>query len=176
MLHKFHHQKNMSKTSPYTFKYFYNTSKRIKAFSNSSLRINSIKEKNNMESNFISLSKNANIYTKNADYIQNKKMLLFDKNDFDNKQYKPDRANIFNMTNIPENLNKNSTLNKTTLFRGGKLYLNKGQMDKDSDKMKKFRKNVKNKFYENMPINNMIEFIEQNKENLFPKIAKSFYR
>ena len=172
MLHKFHHQKNMSKTSPYTFKYFYNTSKRIKAFSNSSLRINSIKEKNNMESNFISLSKNANIYTKNADYIQNKKMLLFDKNDFDNKQYKPDRANIFNMTNIPEIRNKNSTLYKTTLFRGGKLYLNKGQMDKDSDKMKKFRKNVKNKFYENMPINNMIEFIEQNKENLFPKIPK----
>ena len=172
LIHKFVHQKSMPKTSPYTFKYFYNTSKRKKPFYNSSLRINSINEKNNMESNFVSLSKNANIYTKNAEYIQNKKMLLFDKNDFDNDLYKPDRANIFNMTNIPQSRNKNNTLYKTTIFRGGKLYLKKGEMNKDSDKIKQFKKNVKNKFYENMPIHCMIEFIEQNKDNLFPKIPK----
>ena len=69
--------KDMHNTSPYTFKYFCNIANKKKSLYNSSLGINSIKEKNDMESNFISLSKNANIYTSNAEYIQNKKMLLF---------------------------------------------------------------------------------------------------
>ena len=38
----------------------------------------------------------------------------------------------------------------------------------------KFKKNFKNKFYENKPIDNMIAFIEQNKEKLFLKITKKF--
>ena len=105
-------------------------------------------------------------------------MLLFDKNDFDNHKYKPDRANIFDMTNIPQSRNKNSILYKTTIFRGGKLYFNKKENNKNSDKnkhidkIKNFKNNVKNKFYENMPIDNMIEFIEQNKEKLFPVIRR----
>jgi len=166
------------KASPYTFKYFYNIANRRKQLFNSSLGSNSIKEKNHMESNFINLSKNANIYTKNAEYIQNKKMLLFDKNDFDNYKYKPDRANIFDMTNIPQSRNRNSTLYKTTIFRGGKLYFKKKENNKNSDKIKhidkikNFKNNVKNKFYENMPIDNMIEFIDQNKEKLFQVIRR----
>ena len=72
------------------------------------------------------------------------------------------------MKNIPLRPNKNSTLYKTTIFRGGKLYLEK----KDRFYKEKFKQKVKNKFYENMPIDNMIKFIEQNKENLFPRISK----
>ena len=161
--------KRENRTSPYTFKYFYNIANKKRSLYNSSLGINSIKESNDMESNFVNLSKNANIYTSNAEYIQNKKMLLFDKTNYDESKYKPDRANIFDMTNIPLRPYKNSTLYKTTMFRGGKLYIEKKL---DSVNKAKLKKNVKNKFYENMPIDNMIKFIEQNKENLFPKISK----
>ena len=157
------------KTSPYTFKYFCNMANKKKSLYNSSLGINSIKENHDMESNFVNLSKNANMYTSNAEYIQNKKMLLFDKTNYDDSKYKPDRANIFDMTNIPIRPNKNSTLYKTTMFRGGKLYFEKKL---DNVNKAKLRKKVKDKFYENMPIDNMIKFIAQNKENLFPKISK----
>jgi len=178
LIQKMEKQKSVPKTSPYSFKYFYNITNKKRALNNSSLGINSIKENNDMESNFISLSKNANIYTSNAEYIQNKKMLLYDKTTYDNNNYKFDRANIFNMTNIPLKQNKNSTLYKTTMFRGGKLYFKKKEeANKKLDyfSKEKFKKNVKNKFYENMPIDNMIEFIEQNKENLFPKITKKSF-
>ena len=166
---------SVPKTSPYTFKYFCFIANKKRPLNNSTLGINSIKENNDMESNFINLSKDANIYTSNAEYIQNKKMLLFDKTNYDDKKYKPDRANIFNMTNIPQKISKTSTLYKTTMFRGGKLYFKKKEETNkklDYFNKEKFKKNVKNKFFENMPIDNMIEFIEQNKEKLFPKITK----
>ena len=166
---KFKNSKSVNKTSPYTFKYFCNIANKKKSLYNSSTGINSIKDNKDMESNFIDLSKNANMYTSNAEYIQNKKMLLFDKTNYDDSKYKPDRANIFDMTNIPQRPNKHSTLYKTTMFRGGKLYFDKNLNNFNKEK---FKKNVKNKFFQNMPIDNMIKFIEQNKENLFPKITK----
>ena len=113
------------KTSPYTFKYFFNIANKKKTLYNSSLGINSIKENHDMESNFVNLSKNANMYTSNAEYLQNKKILLFDKTNYDDSNIRPDRTNIFDITNIPIRPNKNSTLYKTTMFRGGKLYLEK---------------------------------------------------
>jgi hypothetical protein len=169
--------KSVPKTSPFSFKYFCNIANKKKSLHNSSLGINSIKQSNDMESNFINLSKNANIYTSSADYIQNKKMLLFDKTTYDDSKYRPDRANVFDMTNIPIKPNKNSTLYKTTMFRGGKLYFGKKQeKNKKFDNKEDLKKKVKNRFYENMPIDNMIKFIEQNKEylfeNLFPRIPK----
>ena len=167
---KSQNSKSVNKTSPFTFKYFCSIANKKRSLFNSSMGINSIKDNKEMESNFIDLSKNANIYTSNADYIQNKKMLLFDKTNYDDSKYKPDRANIFDMTNIPLKQNKHSTLYKTTMFRGGKLYFEKKLNNFNKGK---FKKNVKNKFFENMPIDNMIKFIEQNKENLFPKISKS---
>ena len=130
------------KTSPYTFKYFCNMANKKKSLYNSSLGINSIKENHDMESNFVNLSKNANMYTSNAEYIQNKKMLLFDKTNYDDSKYKPDRANIFDMINIPIRPNKNSTLYKTKMFRGGKLYFEK-KLDNVSNA--KLRKKVKDK-------------------------------
>ena len=168
-IEKFSLPKRVYKTSPYTFKYFCNIANKKKSLYNSSAGVNSIKENNDMESNFVNLSKNANIYTSNAEYIKNKKMLLFDKTNYDESKYKPDRANNFDMTNIPQKSHKSSTLYKTTNFRGGKLYFEK-KLDKVN--RKKLEKNVKNKFYENMPLDNMIKFIEQNRENLFPKINK----
>ena len=169
--------KSIPKSSPYSFKYFNNIENKKKSLYNSSLGINSIKQNNDMESNFINLSKNANIYTSNVEYIQNKKMLLFDKTNYDDNKYSPDRAKIFDMTNIPMKNCKKSTLYKTTMFRGGKLYFSfKGEKNKNIVNKEDLKKKVKNRFYENMPIDNMIKFIEQNKEylfeNLFPRIPK----
>ena len=60
----------------------------------------------NMESNFMKLIKEANIFSANASYIQNKKILIFDKFNYGNNEYVPDRAKLFDMTRmakIPKN-------------------------------------------------------------------------
>ena len=104
------------KISPYSFKYFYkNENKKTLHKSQSSNN----KEINNMESNFIKLCREANIYTSNASYIKNKKMLLFDKFNYDNNIYKPDRAKLFDLTRIKNIPNKKSFIYKTTKFRAG---------------------------------------------------------
>ena len=112
----------MPRTSPYNFKYFCNSANKKsinQAISSKHLHI----ENKELESNFIKLSKEANIYTSNAEYITNKKMLLFDKYDFENNKYKPNRAKLFDMTAIPKIKNiVCNTLYKTTKFRGGKMF------------------------------------------------------
>jgi hypothetical protein len=117
----FQHQK-IPRTSPYNFKYFCNTAN--KKSINQALSNKSQKTENKvLESNFIKISKDANIYTSNATYITNKKMLLFDKYDFENNKYKPNRAKLFDMTAIPKSKNQiGNTLYKTTKFRGGKMF------------------------------------------------------
>ena len=70
------------------------------------------------------LEREANIYTSKVPYIQNKKMLLFDKYNYDNNEYKPDRAKLFDMKIIPNLPSKNSFLYKTTKFRVGPLISN----------------------------------------------------
>ena len=55
-----------------------------------------------MESNFMKLCQQSNIYTSNAKYISNKKMVLLDKYKFDNNAYKPDRLKIHDMSTIPQ--------------------------------------------------------------------------
>ena len=112
----------LPRTSPYTFKYFCNTANKNALHRSLSNGGSIQKEKTQMESNFINLSKEANIYTSNADYITNKKMLLFDKYNYEDNKYRPDRARIFNMTKIPHQKDKNSTLYKTTMFRCGKKF------------------------------------------------------
>ena len=115
-------EQKIPKTSPYNFKYFCNTANK-KGFSRALSMNNSIKSKNpEMESNFIKLSKEANIYTANAQYITNKKLLLFNKYNYENNKYKPNRANLFDMTSIPHIKNKNNTVYKTTKFRGGRMF------------------------------------------------------
>ena len=183
---KIDNTKNFPKTSPYTFKYFYSTSRR-KALYNSSSDSNLLKKrKNNFESNFINLSKDANIYTANADYIKNKKMLLFDKTCYNENNDKLDKENIFDKTNLKKIRNKKNTLYKTTIFRGGKLLFDKnvetnrklnikGNIGINQYFGKKKNKKDKNKLskkLKDLPINSMIDLIEQNKDNLFPRLNR----
>ena len=108
------------RTSPYNFKYFCNTAN--KKSINQALSDKNKTEKKELESNFIKLSKEANMYTSNAEYITNKKLLLFNRYNFENNKYIPNRAKLFDMTSIPKIKTKINILYKTTKFRGGKMY------------------------------------------------------
>jgi len=166
------------KTSPYTFKYFYKM-KNGRPFHNSSSNGKLLNDKNYIKSNFINLSKEANIYTSNADYIKNKKIILFDEDKSLNDNNNINKEEVSSPRQI---LNKKFTLYKTTMFRGGKLLGDNKKEEKESmnkkneNKSKRYYKiNKKMKFhnkFKDMPIDNMIDFIEQNKENLFPKKNK----
>ena len=113
----------LPKSSPYNFKYFCNTANKKSINQALSDKKNLKPENKVLESNFIKLSKEANIYTSNAEYIKNKKMLIFDKYDFENNKYKPNRAKLFDMTAIPKSKNQtNNILYKTTKFRGGRMF------------------------------------------------------
>ena len=103
------------KILPYNFKFFNRHNNKIPL--HKSLSQQTFNKK--MESNFMQLGKEANIYTANAAYIKNKKMLIFDKYKYDNNEFKPDRAKLFDMTRIPNFPNKNSFIYKTTKFRAG---------------------------------------------------------
>ena len=46
------------------------------------------------------LNNNSNIYTANAKYIKNKKMIIIDKYSYDNNIYKPDRLGLFDMSDF----------------------------------------------------------------------------
>ena len=106
---------------PLTYKNILNLNKeKLMHKSQSNPTFNASQEMN-MESNFIKLGKEANIYTSNANYIQNKKVLLFDKYNYDNNLYIPDRAKLFDMTRMPKIPKKNNFVYKTTKFRAGHL-------------------------------------------------------
>ena len=121
-INKDEEEQKIPKISPYTFKYFYNTANK-KTISRALSTNNTVKSINpELESNFMKLTKDANIYTANAEYIKNKKLLIFDKYNFEKNKYKPNRANLFDMTSIPHSKNKINTLYKTTNFRGGRMY------------------------------------------------------
>ena len=114
----------------------------------------------NMESNFMKLSKEANIYTSNAKYIQNKKVLLFDKFSYDNNEYVPDRAKLFDMTRMPKIPKKNSFVFKTTKFRVGHFINN----NKDSNNA--LDSGRKNEFANKSLFDFNYRYLEINKGNL----------
>ena len=70
------------------------------------------------ESNFMKLLRDSNIYTSNANYIKNKKMLIVDKYNYDNNRYKPDRIGLFDMSNF----NNTKYKHKKTIY--GHIYYN----------------------------------------------------
>lgn len=163
------------KTSPYTFKYFYKMKNR-RTFHNSSSNMELLKDKNFIKSNFINLSKDANIYTSNVEYIKNKKIIIFDEDkSLNNINNKRNKNNIKEEVPQPRQiLNKKFTLYKATMFRGGKLLGDKIE-EKENNKRKINKINKKIRFhnkFKDLPIDNMIDFIEQNKENLFQKNNK----
>ena len=133
-----------------TYRYFkIETNNKNKSLRDKSLGIKSIIENNNLDSNFMSLSKEANKYTSNANYIKNKKMQLFDiiKTDNKNKTIFSDREKTYK--------NDKNILYKTTFFRGGKFHINK-------EKKKKLVRRIER----NMSVESMVDFIEQNEDNL----------
>ena len=92
----------LPKISPYTFKYFCCESNK-NSLHNSLLssRVNAIEKiKTNLQSNFMRIKKDSNIYTSNASYIKNKKLVIIDKNSYDNNKYIPDRLGLFDMLDL----------------------------------------------------------------------------
>ena len=94
-------RKEPNNNPPFSFKYFFNNSyknKMQKSFS--AINVNTIKENKNLESNFFKLKNDSNIYTSNANYIKNKKIVIVDKYIYDNNKYKPDRLGLFDMSDF----------------------------------------------------------------------------
>ena len=90
----------LPKICPYSYRYFFKEQNKH-FIHKSSNNVNSIENsKNKMESNFMKIGNESNIYTSNVKYISNKKMVLLDKYKFDNNLYKPDRLKIYDMSTI----------------------------------------------------------------------------
>ena len=147
------------KADPISYKNIQSSNKeKIMHKSQSNPTINKPQEMN-MESNFMKLSKDANIYTSNAQYIQNKKVLLFDKFNYDNNEYIPDRAKLFDMTRMPKIAKKDSFVFKTTKFRVGHFINNK----KDNNV---YDSGIKNEFSNRSLLDFNYRNIDINKNNL----------
>ena len=94
-------QELLPKICPYSYRYFYKE-KNKNLIHKSTFNVNSIEtSKSNMESNFMQLMDESNIYTSNVKYISNKKIVLLDKFKFDNNIYKPDRLKLHEMSQLP---------------------------------------------------------------------------
>ena len=147
------------KADPISYKNIQSSNKeKIMHKSQSNPTINKPQEMN-MESNFMKLSKDANIYTSNAQYIQNKKVLLFDKFNYDNNEYIPDRAKLFDMTRMPKIAKKDSFVFKTTKFRVGHFINNK----KDNNV---YDSGIKNEFSNRSLFDFNYRNVDINKNNL----------
>ena len=146
------------KADPISYKNIQSSNKeKIMHKSQSNPTINKPQEMN-MESNFMKLSKDANIYTSNAQYIQNKKVLLFDKFNYDNNEYIPDRAKLFDMTRMPKIAKKDSFVFKTTKFRVGHFINKKDNNVYDSG--------IKNEFSNRSLLDFNYRNVDINKNNL----------
>ena len=122
-------KKSPKNHSSFSFKNVFNTiNKNRLQKSFSSLNVNTIeKEKPNLESNFMKLKNESNIYTSNAHYITNKKMIIIDKYLYDNNIYRPDRLGLFDM----------SDFRRPKLVSGrkiiGKIYYNHNKFRNDKE-------------------------------------------
>lgn len=116
-----HKEQELPKIIPKNFKYFYVNPHKNTLHKSLSCKNTIEKNYSDKESNFMKLKKESNIYTANADYIKNKKMLLYDKYDFDNNIYRPDRIGKFDMSKFIPNKEKKKIgfIYKTTNFRCG---------------------------------------------------------
>ena len=119
----------IKKVQPFSYRYFQNiTTNKKKTLNRISLGVKTIKENDDMIGNFLSLSKDANKYTSNVDYIQNKKMQLFELNE--KNKTERDKSDKSQKNNI------NHILYKTTFFRSGKYFFNKKKKKKINKKNK----------------------------------------
>ena len=72
------------------------------------------------ESNFMKLRKESNIYTSDADYINNSKMLLMDKYTYDNNKYKPNRLHLFDVSAFKKIRFQNKQINGVIYYSHNK--------------------------------------------------------
>ena len=72
------------------------------------------------ESNFMKLRKESNIYTSDANYINNSKMLLMDKYNYDNNKYKPNRLHLFDISDFRKIKFHNKQINGVIYFNHNK--------------------------------------------------------
>ena len=150
--------KNMTSINPYSFKTIF---KKINAFNK--YRFSNNNNKNlwkfpQMESNFTSVSKEENYFTKNVPYIKNKKMQIFDKFEYDNGTYIPDRVNKYDMKNLAPIKKKNTILYKTTTFRNNKL-INEKKFHIDVNAYEKLIKNME-KRHKNYNVQNYSIYVD----------------
>ena len=146
--------KIMKKSFSSTYTYFKIESKNKKRSINKYLGIKSINDNKCMNSNFITLSREANMYTSKDKYIKNKKIQLFNNDiQLDNKNKTTLYAQGYRTNIFKKN---NHIFYKTTIFRGGKYFF-------DDEKRKK--KLIK-KIEKNMSIVRMIDYLEQNEHKL----------
>ena len=79
--------------------------------------------KANLESNFMKLNREANMYTSNATYIKNKKLVIRDRYTYDNNVYKPDRLGLFDLSDFSRHKMKHgSRLNGKIYFNHNKFF------------------------------------------------------
>ena len=81
-----------------------------------------------MESNFMQLCGESNIYTSDVKYISNKKMILMNKYIYDKNIYKPDRLKLHDITEIKAPKLKIKKINLRNIFIKRHLY-NKNQIE-----------------------------------------------
>ena len=122
-------QENLPQICPYSYRYFYKE-KNKNLVHKSSFNVNSIENyKNKMESNFMKLLNESNIYTSNVKYISNKKMILFDKYKFDKNIYKPDRLKLHDMSKLSNTKMKLKKLNFKKLLSNNNIFVNKNNYE-----------------------------------------------
>ena len=142
--------KIMKKSFSSTYTYFKIESKNKKRSINKYLGIKSINDNKCMNSNFITLSREANMYTSKDKYIKNKKIQLFNNDiQLDNKNKTTLYAQGYR-TNISKK--NNHIFYKTTIFRGGKYFFDDEKRKKklmiEKEQEKKIDNNNNQTFYQ----------------------------
>ena len=146
--------RKLKKSFSSTYTYFQIESKNKKKSINKYSGIKSIDDNKQMNSNFLTLSREANKFTSKERYIKNKKIQIFNNENPIDLKNKTAFSTKGNQTNIFKN--DNHIFYKTTIFRGGKYFFNDEKRNKNSTK----------KIDKNTPINKMIDYLEENEENL----------
>ena len=85
-----------------------------------------------MESNFMSLVKESNIYTSNIKYISNIKMIILNKYKYDNNVYRPDRLKKYDMSKLPKPKPKLKKINfKKMIFKNTPFFNYNSNIDEN---------------------------------------------
>ena len=116
----------------YSYKFFHKEKNR-NLLHKSSNNVKSIETNNtNMESNFMSLVKESNIYTSNVKYISNIKMIILNKYKYDNNAYRPDRLKKYDMSKLPKPKPKLKKLNfKKMIFKNTPFFNYNSNIDEN---------------------------------------------